>query len=84
MCIRNLKPVTLQPVHKRGHHSRRHKVSQDLTVFDASLLELKNRLCCYSAALHTANFGEFDELSAAVAEARQLHNNVQGRCNLLS
>ena len=76
MCIRNSKPVPLQPIHKRGHHSRRHKVSQDLTVFDASLLELENRLGCYCAALHTANFGKLDDLSAAVAETRQLHNNV--------
>ena len=29
-----------------------------------------------AAALHTANFGKLDDLSAAVAETRQLHNNV--------
>ena len=67
MCIWNPKPVPLQPIHKRGHHSRRHKISQNLTVFDTSLLELENRLCRYGAALHTANFRKFDKLSAAVA-----------------
>jgi len=75
MCIGNFKPVPLQPIHKRGHHSRRHKVSQDPTVFDPSLLELENRLGCYRAALHTANFGKLDELSAAVAQARELHDH---------
>ena len=68
MCVGNFKSVPLQPIDKRGHDARGHKLAQDLTVFDPRCSNLK--IVCVVIVLPSMprDFSKFDELSAAVAQ----------------
>jgi len=66
MTIGDPKSVTFQSLHEGGHHAGGHKLANNLAIFDAALLELENSLGGNRATFHAGNFGEFDDLPAAV------------------
>ena len=84
MAVRDSKPVPFQAIHERRHDTGGDKLADDFTVFDPPLLKLEDRLGCDGAPFHAGDFGKFDHLSAAVAQSRQLDDDVDGGGGLLA
>src|SRR6266545_4191718 len=84
MSIGNPKSVSLQTVHERRHDASSDKLTDNLAVFDAALLKLKDRLSGDRAAFHSGNFSELDHLSAAIAQPSKLDDDIDGGGCLLA
>jgi hypothetical protein len=77
MGIWNSKAMPFETIHKGRHDSRRDELSNYLAILHTSLVEFKNSLRRDSSAFHAGNFRKLDHFSAAVAQTRELDNNIK-------
>lgn len=83
MGVGDSKTVPFEPIHKTGHYARRDKFTRDLAVLHAPLLEFEDDLGRYGAPFHSGHFGKLHHFAAAIAQTRELNDDVQSGSYLL-